>query len=164
MADKRPPALKLPTVHKPPAAQALPPTPPAQQEQDTVQNADPVQQDPSPTQIQVPNPVQPPAPPVQVPNPVQPQLNWSYSKPEFSDKLEEDAEAHLLRPNDWMEIHNFSEVAKVQRFCLTLTGQARLWYESLRPIVIDWTGLQEQFRQQYLKFGYTLEQLFHVWR
>ena len=38
------------------------------------------------------------------------------------------------------------EVAKVQRFHLTLTGETRLWYESLGPIVVDWTGLQEHFR------------------
>ena len=88
----------------------------------------------------------------------------SYFKPESSGKPEEDVEAHLLRTNDWMETHNFPEVTKVQRFCLTLTGEARLWYESLRSIVIDWTGLQEQFRQQYSKFGNIQEQLFHVWR
>ena len=80
----------------------------------------------------VPNPMLPPAPPVQIP-----QLNWSYFKPEFSGNPEENAEAHLLRTNDWMETHNFPEVAKVQRFCLTLTGEARLWYETLRPIVVD---------------------------
>ena len=61
-------------------------------------------------------------------------------------------------------IHNVPEVAKVQRFCLTLTGEARLWYETLRPIEVDWTGLQEHFRQQYSKSGNTREQLFHVWR
>ena len=71
------------------------------------------------------------APPAQVPILVQPQLNWSYFKPELSDKLKEDAEAYLLRTNDWMETHNFPEVAKVQRFCLTVTREARLWYESL---------------------------------
>ena len=63
-----------------------------------------------------------------------------------------------------MKTHNFPEVAKVQRFCLTLTEEARLWYESLKPIVADWQGLQDQFRQQYLKFENTQEQLFHVWR
>ena len=93
-----------------------------------------------------------------------PQLNWSYFKPEFSSKPEENAEAHLLRTNDWMETHNFPEAAKVQRFCLTLTGEASLWYESLRLIEVDWTGLQECFRQQYSKFGNTRDQLFHVWR
>ena len=41
------------------------------------------------------NPVWPQAPPVQIP-----QLNWSYFKPEFSGKPEEDAIAHLLRTND----------------------------------------------------------------
>ena len=50
-------------------------------------------------------------------------------------------------------MHNFPEEAKVQRFCLTLTGEARLWYETLRPTEVDWTGLQESFRQQYSKFG-----------
>ena len=63
-----------------------------------------------------------------------------------------------------METHKFPEIAKVQRFCLTLTCEARLWYETLRPIEVDWTGLQECFRQQYSKFGNTQEQLFHIWR
>ena len=82
-------------------------------------------------------------------------LNWSHFKPEFSGKPGDDAEAHLLRKNDWMETHNFPEVVKVQRFCLTLTGEVRLWYESLRPIVVNWQGLQDQFRQQYSKIGNT---------
>ena len=34
------------------------------------------------------------------------------------------------------------EGIKVNRFCLTLLGEARLWYESLQPINIDWQGLQ----------------------
>ena len=37
-----------------------------------------------------------------------------------------------------MNTHQFQEGIKVQRFCLTLVGEARLWYESLRPINIDW--------------------------
>ena len=105
------------------------------------------------------NPMQPQNPPFQVP-----QFNWSYFKPEFSGKPEEDAIAHLLRTNDWMETHNFPQETKVQRFCLTLTGEARLWYESLRPIGIDWPTLHDHFRQQYSKFGSTREQYFHVWR
>ena len=100
----------------------------------------------------------------QNPSPAVPQLSWSYFKPEFSGKPDEDAVAHLLRTNDWMETHNFPEEAKVQRFCLTLTGEDRLWYETLRPIEIDWTALQECFRQQYSKCGSTKEQYFHVWR
>ena len=52
----------------------------------------------------------------------------------------------------------------VERLCLTLISEARFWYETLRLIVVDWTGLQEYFRQQYSKFGNTREQLFHVWR
>ena len=99
-------------------------------------------------------PNQPPDPPANPHNPMQPQnlpfqvpqFNWSYFKPEFSGKPEEDATAHLLRTNAWMGTHNFPQEAKVQRFCLTLTGEARLWYESLRPIKIDWPTLQEHFR------------------
>ena len=70
-----------------------------------------------------------------------PQLNWSHFKPEFTGKPDKDAGAHLLRTNDWMETHTFLEGVKVQRFCLTLVGKARLWYESLRPINVDWLGL-----------------------
>ena len=39
-----------------------------------------------------------------------------------------------------------------------------MWYESLRPINVDWHGLQNQFRQQYSKIGNTREQLFPAWR
>ena len=62
-----------------------------------------------------------------------------------------------------METHNFWDDTKVRRFCLTLTGEARLRYESIRPIEMDWDALQECFRQQYSKFGSSREQYFHVW-
>ena len=91
------------------------------------------------------------------------QLNWSLFKPKFSGKPEEDAKAHLLRTNDWMDTHAFPKGVKIQH-CLTLVGEARLWYESLRPINVDWLGLQNQFRQQYSKIGNTRKQLFHAWR
>ena len=111
-----------------------PPAPDPQYQTQYTHIPNPLQpQNPS---VHVPNPILPPAPPVQIP-----QLNWSYFKPEFSGKPEEDVKVHLLRTNDWMETYNFPEVAKVQRFCLTLTSEARLWYETLRPIVVDWTGL-----------------------
>ena len=90
------------------------------------------------------------------------QLNWSHFKPEFLAEPEEDAEGHLLRTNDWMDIHQFQEGVKVQRFCLSLVGEARLWYESLRPINVDWQGLQNQFEQWYSKVRNTREKLFHV--
>ena len=54
-------------------------------------------------------------------------MNWSHFKPQYSGKPEEDMEAHLLRTNDWMNMHDFLDGVKVQRFCLTLTGEARLW-------------------------------------
>ena len=66
--------------------------------------------------------------------------------------------------NDWMDTHQFPEGVKVQRICLTLVEEARLWFESLRLINVDWLGLQNQFRQQYSKTGNTREQLFHTWR
>ena len=89
-------------------------------------------------------------------------LNWSHFKPEFSGKPE-DVEAHLLRTNDWMNTNWFPEDINVERFCLTLVGEARLWYELFRPNNIDWQGLQNQFKQQYSKIGNTREQLFHTW-
>ena len=63
-----------------------------------------------------------------------------------------------------MNAHHFEEGAKVQRFCLTLLGEARLLYQSLESVSIDWQGLQNLFRQQYSKIGNTREQLFHVSR
>ena len=117
--------------------------------------------------LQTPDIPAPPAPQTQQ-QPTQqaqqmPHLNWSHFKPECSGKPEEDAEAHLLRTNDWMNTHQFQEGIKVHRFCLTLVGEARLWYESLRPINVDSQGLQNQFRQEYSKLGNTREQLFHAW-
>ena len=46
--------------------------------------------------------------------PPRPQLNWSHFKPEYAGKTDEDAEAHLLRTNDWMETHEFLDQVKVQ--------------------------------------------------
>ena len=90
-----------------------------------------------------------------------PQLNWSHFMPKFAGKAE-DAEAHLLRTNDWMDMHDFPDNVKVQRFCLTLVGEARLWYKSLRPINAEWDNLKHMFRQQYSKIGNTREQLYHA--
>ena len=75
-------------------------------------------------------------------------LNWSHLKPDFSGKPE-DVEAHLLRTNDWMTTHDFPDDQKVRRFCITLSGEARLWYETLgtQQEPLDWAGLQECFRQ-----------------
>ena len=121
MVDASPPA--------PPAPQPLPVMPPS-----------------PPEQLPVP-PVQPILPPAQsIPTqPFQPapmpQLNWSYVKPEVAGKPDENAKAHLLRTNDWMDTHAFPEGLQVQCFCLTIIGEARAWYESLRPINVDCNGL-----------------------
>ena len=64
-----------------------------------------------------------------------------------------------------MNAHHFDEDIKVQRFCLTLLGEARLWYQSLEPLGdITWAQLQNLFRQRYSKLGNTREQLFYMWR
>ena len=123
------------------------------------QNQDQVPAGPAPA----PGPAQPlpqPAPAGVVPVP----QNWIGKKPEFSGKPEEDAESHLLSTRDWMEAHNFPEGEKVRCFRVTLTGEARLWYESLTPLDNDWPALQNKFRWQYSKIGNTPEQLFHAWR
>ena len=75
-------------------------------------------------------PIQPPVPPNQ-PIPTQliqhmPQLIWSHLKPEFAGKPDEHTEAHLLRTTDCMDTHAFQEGVKVQCFCHTLIGEARL--------------------------------------
>ena len=82
-------------------------------------------------------------------------INWSNFKPEFSGKPDEDGEAHLLHSNDWMNAHHFVNDVKVQRFCPTLLGEARLWFQSLEPINVDWPELQNLFRQRYSKVGNT---------
>ena len=92
-------------------------------------------------------------------------INWSNFKPESSGKPQEDAEALLLCSNDWMNAHCFVDGVKVQRFCLTLLGEARLWFQSLEPLGnVTWQELQNLFRQRYSKLGNTHEQLFHAWR
>ena len=91
-------------------------------------------------------------------------LNWSNFIPEFSGKPDENAEAHLLCSNDWMNTYHFVVGVKVQRFSLTLLGETRLWSDSLEPINVDWPELQNLFRQSYSQVGNTQEQLFHAWR
>ena len=64
-----------------------------------------------------------------------------------------------------MNAHHFVNGVKVQRFCLTLLGEARLWFESLEPLDnVTWLELQNLFRQRYSKLGNTCEQLFPAWR
>ena len=60
--------------------------------------------------------------------------------------------------------HDFPQEVKVRLFCLTLTGEARLWCKYLAPLDNDWQALQNKFRWEYLKIGNTTEQRFHAWR
>ena len=108
------------------------------------------QQPPSQQPQKSPPQPQPPQQPQQLQQPL-PALNWSHFMPEFAGRPAEDAEVHLLCTNDWMNIHNIPDGLKLGRFCLTLVGEARLWYESLQPIANDWPALEDQFRQQYSK-------------
>ena len=50
----------------------------------------------------------------------------------------------------WKHTTSQNEV-KVRHFCLTLIGEARLWYESLALLDDDWPALQNKFRWQYSK-------------
>ena len=123
-----------------------PANPNAQNPVDQNQDQAPVGQVPAPVPVQ---PAPPPVPAQLAPAGVMPvpqifYQNWIGKKPEFSGKLEEDAESHLLSTRDWMEVHNFPEGEKVRHFCMTLIGEARLWYESLAPLDNDWPALQFQ--------------------
>ena len=63
-----------------------------------------------------------------------------------------------------MTTHNFPEAVKVQRFCLTLVGEAGNWHATLEPLAMTWPELQIMSRYQYSKIGNTRGQLFHAWR
>ena len=55
-----------------------------------------------------------------------------------------------------MNAHHFVDHVKVQRFCLTLLGEVRLWFQSLQALDnVTWSELQNLFRQSYSKLGNT---------
>ena len=164
--------------HEVPADIPQEPHPPAnapvekQQEQEPHVDA-PIEEPPHPANILGGDAEEPQNPGNFNPVPAQPpilmannQLNFSHFRPEFSGKPKEDAEANLLRTEDWMTTHNFPEGQKVGRFCLTLMQGARLWYATLnaQQQQLTWEGLQDRFRPQYSKFGSTREQYFHAWK
>ena len=70
--------------------------------------------------VPAPNPPLAPVPAPQDPQAPQGQqlvhLNWSYFKPELSEKPDEDAEAHLLCTNNWMNEHHSLMVSKSKVF------------------------------------------------
>ena len=61
-----------------------------------------------------------------------------------------------------MTTHDFPEAVKVQRFCLTLVGEAKNWYATLEPLTMTWPESQNLFRWQNSKIGNMREQLFHM--
>ena len=87
-------------------------------------------------------------------------INWSNVKPEFSGKPD-NAEANLLCSNDWMNAHHFNNDVKVQRFCCTLLGEARLWYQSLRALRRHNMATTTEFIQRYSKLGNTHSYFMH---
>ena len=131
---------------------------PAQGPTDQNQVQVPADQNPAqgPAQVGQNIPVQPPQQPVSiqpatagivVPAPKIVYQNWIGKKPKFAGKPEEDAESHLLSTRDWMEAHNFPDEVKDRCFCMTLIGEARLWYKFLAPLDDDWPTLQNKFRR-----------------
>ena len=108
-------------------------------------------------------PVIPSVSPQTVP-PVTMAMNQSYFKPELQVKPEKDLEAYILRTIDCMDTHNFAAGQTVQRFPLTLAGEARLWYQSIPPFQGNLEDLQERFRAQFSKISNAREQLFHAQR
>ena len=141
--------------HKVPADIPQEPNPPAnapvqEQEEQEPHVAIPIEEPPHLANIPVGDAEEPQNPGNFNPVPAQPhilmannQLNWSHFRPEFSGKPEEDAEAHLLRTEDWMTTHNFPEEEKVRRFCLTLRHGNKLWYATLnaQQQQLTWEGL-----------------------
>ena len=60
------------------------------------------------------------------PNPPQPQqMNWSYFKPEFSGKAEEDAAVHLLKTNNWMAHIQLSRTYKGKKILFNSYGRSK---------------------------------------
>ena len=146
--------------HKVPTEQPLEPNPPAdapaEGQQDPDHPLDVLIEEPHhPADAPAGDAEQPQEPNNPHPLPEQPpipmannQLNWYHFRPEFSGKLKEDAEVHLLRKMDWMTTHDFTQDQKVRRFCLTLMGETSLWYVTLniQQQQLNWEGLQDKFR------------------
>ena len=140
MADKEGPIVPAPKGGaKQNPNQNLNQNPNQNPNQDPNQNSPPNQNPPAPLNPFVPNALQ------VTEMSFAPQLNWSHFKPEYSGKLDKDAEAHLLRTYEWMPTHEFPYQVRVQRFCLTLVGEARLWYKSLRDNKCRLGKLTEHF-------------------
>ena len=97
----------------PPPYQPNPVNPAGQPAPHQLPSIQPALANPVGLNMPVPNPHQP-FPIQPVPQIIHQQMiNWCHFKPEFTGKPEEDAEAHLLRTNDWMRTHNFEEDVKV---------------------------------------------------
>ena len=91
---------------------------------------------------------------------VAPAPNFHVRCPIFSVNLDEDAESHLLCSDDWIKSQGILEKEKCATFCLTLVGDAHLWYVTIHLVDNDWPILQKLFNLQFSKLGYTQEGLF----
>ena len=94
------------------------------------------------------------------PQSVAPVHHWSYFKPKFSGKPQEDPETHICRTVDWMDTHHFVMGQRLQRFPLTLAGEVRLWYQSIHPFQGNWEELQDRLWTQFSNIGNTREVCF----
>ena len=72
-------------------------------------------------------------------------LNWSNFKPEYSGKPEEDADAHLLCWNDWMEAHHFNEDIKSTEVLPHTTGRSKIMVPIYRTFGRDYMGTITKF-------------------
>ena len=68
-------------------------------------------------------------------------------------------EVHLLRTNKWKTTHDFPDNQKLRRFCLTLSGEARLWYETLGA-----QQMQKCHNRLSRPTGMLLTPVFKIWQ
>ena len=100
-----------------------------------------------------------------LPAPYVPLLNCSHFKPKYSgNQMKMQKLTYLGQMMRYTHTHRFQDHVKIQRFCLTLTGEVRLQNGSLGLVNVDWLGLQNIFRQQSSKIGNTMEQHFDAQR
>ena len=73
--------------------------------------------------------------------------------PKFKGKVDEDAEVHILKVEDWFVDTDLRESDKVKEFCKTLEGESRLWYESQEVATFSWRELKQKFSSRFTSGG-----------
>ena len=72
---------------------------------------------------------------------VAPAHNVHVKCPICSANESDDVESHLLCSKELMDSQGIVDEGKCVRFCLTIEGDACLWYESITPVGNDWISL-----------------------